>query len=70
MPLMWQPPKRRLTLTETTGTRYLYSTGQALTVQEWSSLPLHRGDIQVITLYYCTVYLLFPPVCKDALGLF
>ena len=51
MPLRWQPPKRRLTLTGTTGTRYLYSTGQALTVQEWNSSPLPRGDLRCVTLY-------------------
>merc|ERR1712086_1045818 len=51
MSLRWQPPKRRLTVTGTTGTRYLYSTGQALTVQMWSSSHLPRGGQHMITLY-------------------
>ena len=70
MPLRWLPRGRRLTLTGTTGTRYLYSTGQALTVQEWSSLPLPRGDLRFITLYNCTEYLLFSHFCEDTLSLF
>ena len=51
MPLSEPPPGKRLTLTETTGTRYPYSTGQALTVRVWSSSHLPRGGQHMITLY-------------------
>ena len=59
MPLRWQPPRRWLTLTGTMGTMYLYSTGQALTVQKYSSSILPRGDHCRITLYnVCTEWFL------------
>ena len=51
--------KKRLTLTGSTGTRYLYSTGQALTVHGGGCLLLPRYDLIFITLHLCAKHMLF-----------
>ena len=54
MPLKRLPPGRRLTLTETTGTRYLYSTGQALMAQ-WRSWKASLCPEVILVSSPCTV---------------
>ena len=70
MSLRWQPHTRRLTLTGTTGTGYLYSTGQALTVKGGSCIRLPRYDISFITFHLGAKHMFFPFIGKCTLVTF
>ena len=70
MLLRWLLQKKRLTLTGTKGSRYFYITGQALTVQVWSCLPLPRCYFTFIILNSCVKYLLLTQFFEATTGRF